>query len=79
MYLENAFILRENGESFVFIRGEDGLLKKQKVQTGDSSGGYMTQILSGLSETDYIAFPYGKEVVEGAPTIEGTFEDLYGY
>ena len=78
MYLENAFIHRENGESFVYIRGEDGLLVKQKIQTGDSSGGYMTEILSGLSETDYIAFPYGKEVVEGAPTAEGTFEDLYG-
>lgn len=79
MYLENAFLRRENGESFVYVRGEDGLLEKRVVQTGDSSGGYMTQILSGLSQTDYIAFPYGKEVVEGAPTAEGTFEDLYGY
>ena len=78
MYLENAFILRENGENFVFVQGESGLLEKRKIQTGDSSGGYMTQILSGISETDYIAFPYGKEVVEGAPTVEGTFEDLYG-
>ena len=78
MYLENAFIRRENNESFVFVRGESGLLEKRTVQTGDSSGGYMTQILSGLSETDFIAFPYGKDVVEGAPTVEGTFEDLYG-
>ena len=31
-----------------------------------------------LFAPDFI-FPYGKTVVEGAPTVEGTWEDLYGY
>ena len=79
MYLENAFIRTENGESYVYVRGEDGLLEKRVIRTGDSSDGYMTPVLSGLSQTDYIAFPYGKAVVEGAPVVEGTWEDLYGY
>ena len=79
MYLENAFLREENGEHYVYVRNEDGLLEKRIVQVGDSSDGYMTRILSGLEQTDYIAFPYGKTVVEGAPTVEGTWEDLYGY
>lgn len=79
MYLENAFLRSENGEYFVYVRNEEGLLEKRVVQIGDNSNGYNTVILSGLSETDYIAFPYGKEVAEGAPTAEGTYDDLYGY
>lgn len=78
MYLENAFLRTENGESFVYVQGADGLLEKRVVQIGENDG-YMTQILSGLSETDLLAFPYGNEVQEGAPTVEGTWEDLYGY
>ena len=35
------------------------------------------EILSGLSDTDWIAFPYGKNVKEGAKTREGSIEDLY--
>ena len=79
MYLESAFLLEQNGTHYVYVRGEDGLLEKREVQAGESSDGYMTQILGGLSQTDYIAFPYGKDVVEGAPTVEGAWEDLYGY
>ena len=32
---------------------------------------------SGLSEEDYIAFPYGKTVVEGADTKESSSSDYY--
>ena len=79
MYLENAFIRTENGESFVLVRNEEGILEKRIVELGDTSGGSMSQVLSGLSETDWIAFPYGKEAVEGAPAVEGTWDNLYGY
>jgi hypothetical protein len=44
-----------------------------------STDGYMTPIHSGITEEDFVAFPYGKSVVEGAPTYEGTDQDLYGY
>jgi len=78
MYLENSFIRTENGESYVYVRGEDGTLEKRIVQLGENDG-YMSQVRSGLAQTDFLAFPYGKEVKQGAPTVEGTWEDLYGY
>ena len=71
-----AFVREEDNKKYVYIRGEDGKLKKQYVVTGTlSDSGY--EILSGLSSTDWIAFPYGKNVKEGAKTREGSLEDLY--
>ncbi len=78
IYLENPFIRTENGRSFVYVRGENGTLEQRFVTTGKSLWGRYTEILSGLSETDYIAFPYGKNVKPGAPTQEGDMSDLYG-
>ena len=42
-------------------------------------GGEYYEIRSGLSVTDQIAFPYGKNVVAGAPTEAGDLSELYGY
>ena len=36
IYLENPFIRTEQGKSFVYVRGEDGLLEKRFVTTGKS-------------------------------------------
>ncbi len=71
-----AFVREEGNKKYVFKRGDDGKLVKQYVETGLMTDmGY--EILSGLKETDWIAFPYGKNVKEGARTREGDFEDLY--
>ena len=71
IYLENYFVRREpSGRSYVFKRGDDGMLTKQYVQTGSSMYGQAIEIRKGLTEDDYIAFPYGKNVVEGAETQE---------
>ena len=78
-YLDNMFIRTENGTSYVYIRGEDGLLKQQFVKTGGSLWGSYTEILGGLSPEDYIAFPYGTDVMDGAKTREGTVEELYNW
>ena len=59
----------EGTRAYVYKRGEDGLLKKTYVSTGEQLWGYI-RILSGLSEKDYIAFPYGKNVKDGATTVE---------
>ena len=70
-YIEKLFIRTDtNGSDYVYIRGEDGLLKKQVVKTGKSLWGGYTQILSGLSPNDMIAVPYGKNVGVGAKTLE---------
>ena len=79
IYLENPFLRTENGSAYVYVLGEDGLLEKRPVTIGKSLWGSYTEILSGLSETDKIAFPYGKNVVPGAPAVEGDLSDLYGY
>ena len=71
IYLENYYVRTENGnKNYVYIQGEDGMLKKQYVVTGKSIYGWAVEIKSGLSLDDNIAFPYGKSVAEGAATIE---------
>ncbi len=67
-YLPNAFIRTDSGNSYVYVQGEDGKLEKRTVQLGRDLWGSYTQILSGVSWDDYIAFPYGTDVTEGAKT-----------
>ena len=61
----------------MYVRGEDGRLEKRYIQTGANLWGSYTQVLGGLTADDYVAFPYGKTVKEGAPTQEGTPDNLY--
>ncbi len=77
IYLENAFIRTENGKSFVFVMGQDGLLEKRYITVGKSLWGSYTEILEGITAEDFIAFPYGKNVVEGAPAVEAEIQALY--
>jgi multidrug efflux pump subunit AcrA (membrane-fusion protein) len=78
IYLENPYLRTENGQSYVYVQGADGLLEKRFVTIGRSLWGSYTEILEGLSENDLIAFPYGKAVKEGAPTQESDYSTLYG-
>ena len=78
LYLENPFILKEGSKSYVFLEGEDGKLEKREVVTGKTLWSSYTQILSGLSLEDQIAFPYGKDVKEGAPVNRAPIDELYG-
>lgn len=73
LYLENAYIREENGLTYVYRRNSQGLLEKAYVQTGTVMWGY-TEVVRGLTEEDWIAFPYGKDVVDGAPTYEESGE-----
>ena len=79
VYLENPFLRTENGQSYVYVRGADGLLEKRFVTTGKSLWGSYTQILEGLTAEDFVAFPYGKTAKEGAPTQESDLSVLYDY
>ena len=78
IYLENPYLRTEQGKTYVMVRGENGRLEKRFVTTGKSLWGSYTEVLSGLSQEDLIAFPYGKNVKPGAPTQEGDLGDLYG-
>lgn len=79
IYLENPFIRTENGQSYVYVQGAGGKLEKRFVTTGKALWGSYTEILSGLTVDDLIAFPYGKNLKEGAPTVESDVSDLYSY
>lgn len=78
-YLESMYILNENGKSYVYVRGDNNRLEKRQIKTGVIYYG-STQVLSGLDRnTDWIAFPYGKQVKDGAATREATTDELYNY
>ena len=77
IYLEVPFLRQENGESYVYLRGANGRLEKRTVTTGKTVWGSHVEILSGITEDDYLAFPYGKGVKPGAQTEEGDMQDLY--
>lgn len=75
LYIEKAYVREEDGKSYCMIADENGRLKKQYVTTGRSIYGSAVEIRSGLSEEDLIAFPYGKNAVEGVNVTEEA--DMY--
>ena len=77
LYLQSWFIRTDNGKSYVMARNEDGRLEQRWVQTGRDLWGSYTQIRGGLTTDDYLAFPYGRDVVEGARTAEAAADELY--
>ena len=78
IYLENPFLRTEQGETYVYVSGADGKLEKRAVTTGKALWGSYTEVLSGITAEDLIAFPYGKTVVPGADTVESDLSELYG-
>ena len=79
LYVSNAFVLTEGAGSYVYVRNEEGNLEKRRVRLGGLLWGEYSKVEEGLSPEDWIAFPYGKTVKEGAATTEGNWETLYGY
>lgn len=76
-YLESSFILTEGNQKYVYIRGEDDLLHKKQVRVGANLDGYYQEILDGVQIGDWIAFPYGKNIKDGAKTTEADISDLW--
>ena len=79
VYLQNMFILREGGGSFVYVRDANGKLEKRAGATGRSLGGSYTQINGGLTGEEYIAFPYGNNIRAGAKTEISDVASFYNY
>lgn len=70
LYIQKMYIRTDDAGSYVMKRGEDNRLVKQYVEIGKIiNSGYWYGIVSGLTMDDYIAFPYGKTVKEGARTV----------
>ena len=66
IWIDMAFIREQNGLHYV-MKEENGKLKKQPVKVGRTMFGITAEIKEGLAPEDNIAFPYGKNVKEGAP------------
>jgi multidrug efflux pump subunit AcrA (membrane-fusion protein) len=79
MYLTSAFVRQENGKNYVLVVGADGTLEKRFIQVGTMLWGSEYQILSGLSQDEYIAFPYGRQTKEGAKVRYADIDELYNY
>ena len=77
-YLESMFIRSENGKSYVYTVNADGKLEKRFISTGKSVWGSYTEVKSGLTLEDYVAFPYGDGLQDGAETVVSTQEEFYG-
>jgi hypothetical protein len=77
IYLEKAYVRTEDGKSYCMIADENDRLKKQYVVTGRTIYGSAVEIKAGLTMDDRIAFPYGKNAVEGAAVTEA--ENYYYY
>ena len=76
LYLDQAFVREEGNQYYVYKKGENGRLAKQYVEVGKIIYGSL-EIRSGLEMDDEIAFPYGKNVKEGAKT--KSVDSLYEY
>ena len=78
-YVEIPFVLQENGRSYVYAAGEDGRLEKRLLVTGGNLWGSYIKVLDGLTEEDYIAFPYGRGIQDGAKLRYAEISELYSY
>ncbi len=76
LYVSKAFIREDDEGKYVLKRGENKRLVRQSIEVGKSTGNCY-EVLSGITKEDWIAFPYGKNVTEGAKTREGTMDELY--
>lgn len=74
-YMSAAFIVYENGGYYVY-KDVDGVLKKCPVAIGKVSYGEY-EILGGINQEDYIAFPHSSDVAEGVKTKIESVDKLY--
>ena len=66
LYLYQAYIREIDGVKYVF-KATDGKLEQVEVRTGKVMYGYVEILDHALTQDDYVAFPYGSDVKNGAP------------
>lgn len=68
IWLSNAYIRKDGKQSYVYKADETGKLVKQYIETGSILWGEYVEVKSGITESDYIAFPYSKNAKDGTKT-----------
>ncbi|MCR4672340.1 MAG: HlyD family efflux transporter periplasmic adaptor subunit [Lachnospiraceae bacterium] len=74
-YLNKMFIRSDDSGSYVMKKDDSGKLVRQYIKTGKLIWSSYYEIKSGLTQEDWIAFPYGKTVTEGARVIEKDYPE----
>ncbi len=74
VFLNSMFIRSEGGRSYIYVASGNDTLEKRYISTGQNLYGSYLEITGGLTEEDYIAFPYGRSVKDGAKVVRQ--EDL---
>ena len=70
LWLPTYYIVEDEEGSFVWKCSDSGIIEKGRITVGDVDDDLMeSQILDGLSETDYIAYP-DDSVEEGARAVK---------
>lgn len=77
IFLSKEYVRSKDGEDYVLKEGKNGKLVKQPVRTGRTFYGSLIEIKEGITKEDYVAFPYGKKVKEGAKAKKSTLAELY--
>ena len=79
IHIHKAFIgTEDDGRSYVYVANAENKLEKRYVTTGKLLWSTYLEITNGaVTETDLIAFPYGKDVREGVNTKLTTEERYY--
>ncbi|MBR3398083.1 MAG: biotin/lipoyl-binding protein [Lachnospiraceae bacterium] len=66
-FIPNSYVRSDERGSYIY-KDSNGSLKKEYILTGRSLWNSYTEIKSGLTQDEYIAFPYGTGVTDGAAT-----------
>ena len=75
LWLDEYYIMQEDDGAFVWAENAKGYIEKRKVELGEYDENMMRyQILSGLTEDDYIAYP--EERVKEGMKVTHNYEDV---
>ena len=77
VYIEKMFVRSDVSGYYVYAADEEGILRKKYISTGRQPDSSVIEIRGGISDDDYIAFPYGTSVFDGAKTQTASIDELY--
>lgn len=65
IYIPTYFIRKDAGGSYVMRMNDSNKLEKVYIKVGKTVWGSQTQVKSGITMDDHLAFPYGDGAIEG--------------
>lgn len=77
--IQKLYVRRDSKGSYVMIDDGSGHLKRQEVTTKKTQDSDSIEILSGLTNDDLIAFPYGETAKEGNITTTDYPSNIFGF